>query len=122
MGEARILLRSEAAAAVTDVADVERKLSVWELLWNDGFVRKTAIIVFLAAVWEIYGVSLDNPLLFPTFHDTVITMFERVKDGTIPLRAWASLKVLFMGYSVGSPPSSRSSPSRPGSALISSKQ
>jgi NitT/TauT family transport system permease protein len=24
-------------------------------------------------------------------------MFDKVKDGTIPLRAWASLKVLFMG-------------------------
>ena len=44
---------------------------------------------------------LDNPLLFPTFHDTIITIFEKVKDGTIPLRAWASLKVLFMGYGAG---------------------
>jgi NitT/TauT family transport system permease protein len=74
---------------------------VLELVWNDGFVRKAAIIIFLAAVWEAYGVLLDNPLLFPTFHDTVITMFERTRDGTIPLRAWASLKVLFMGYGVG---------------------
>jgi NitT/TauT family transport system permease protein len=100
MGEARILLRSD-AVAVAAPADVERKLSVAELLWNDGFVRKTAIVVFLALVWELYGVTLDNPLLFPTFHDTVITMYDRVKDGTIPLRAWASLKVLFMGYGVG---------------------
>ena len=55
-----------------------------ELLWNDGFVRKAAIIVFLAAVWEAYGSFLDNPLLFPTFHDTVVTMFER--SGTAPFR------------------------------------
>ncbi len=72
-----------------------------ELLWNDGFVRKTVIILFLAAVWEAYGLILDNPLLFPTLHDTIVTLYDRVKDGTIPMRAWASLKVLFMGYSAG---------------------
>ncbi len=79
MGEARILLRSD-AVVTGDRAEVERKLSVFELLWNDGFVRKAAIIIFLAAVWEAYGTFLDNPLLFPTFHDTIITMFDKVRD------------------------------------------
>src|ERR1700716_398948 len=101
MGEARILLRSDAAVMSGDPGEVERKLSVRELLWNDGFVRKAVIIVFLAVVWEAYGTFLDKPLLFPTFHDTIVTMFEKVRDGTIALRAWASLKVLFMGYSAG---------------------
>src|SRR6478672_2047249 len=99
MGEARILLRDTATAAA--VVEVERKLTVFERLWNDGFVRKTVIILFLAVAWEAYGTYLDNPLLFPTFHDTIITMFDKVRDGTIPLRAWASLKVLFMGYGAG---------------------
>ncbi|MCK1650559.1 ABC transporter permease [Bradyrhizobium sp. 149] len=101
MGEARILLREAPAAAAGAPGEVERKLSVLELLWNDGFVRKTVIILFLATVWEAYGLTLDNPLLFPTLHDTAITLYDRVKDGTIPMRAWASLKVLFMGYSAG---------------------
>ena len=101
MGEARILLRDAADLTATVPAEVERKLTVLELLWNDGFVRKTVIILFLAAAWEAYGTVLDNPLLFPTFHDTILTMFEKVRDGTIPMRAWASLKVLFMGYAAG---------------------
>ena len=100
MGEAKILLR-DTNAAVAATVEVERKLTVPELLWNDGFVRKTVIIVLLAAAWEAYGSFLDNPLLLPTFHDTIITMFDKVRDGTIPLRAWASLKVLFMGYGAG---------------------
>jgi NitT/TauT family transport system permease protein len=70
MGEARILLREAPVAG--SAAEVERKLSVLELLWNDGFVRKTVIILFLAAVWEAYGLTLDNPLLFPTLHDTIL--------------------------------------------------
>ena len=101
MAEAIILLRDNKAIATPAKGEVERKLTVWELLWNDGFVRKSVIIVFLAAAWEIYGTILDNPLLFPTFHDTILTMFDKVRDGTIPLRAWASLKVLFMGYAAG---------------------
>src|SRR3979490_1839837 len=100
MGEVRIMLRSD-AVVTGDRGEVKRKLSLPELLWNDGFVRKAAIIIFLAAVWEAYGTFLDNPLLFPTFHDTIITLFDKVRDGTIPLRAWASLKVLFMGYGAG---------------------
>ena len=101
MAEATILRRDNKAIATTAVGEVERKLTVWELLWNDGFVRKGVIILFLAAVWEAYGVLLDNPLLFPTFHDTVVTMWDKTRDGTIPMRAWASLKVLFMGYAAG---------------------
>src|SRR6187401_3204914 len=101
MGEAKILLRDAAELTAVVPSEVERKLSVPELLWNDGFVRKSVIIIFLAAAWEIYGTVLNNPLLFPTFHDTILTMFDKVRDGTIPLRAWASLKVLFMGYAAG---------------------
>ena len=101
MGEAKILLRDAADLTAAVPAEVERKLSVPELLWNDGFVRKSVIIIFLALAWEIYGTVLNNPLLFPTFHDTILTMFDKVRDGTIPMRAWASLKVLFMGYASG---------------------
>ncbi len=101
MGEARILTRDDAVVSSAASGEVERKLGVTELLWNDGFVRKAVIIVGLAAIWEAYGVWLDNPLLFPTFHDTAMALVEKVRDGTIPLRAWASLKVLFMGYAAG---------------------
>src|SRR3954451_19630306 len=100
MAEAKIILRDTSAAS-TSPADVERKLGVLELLWNDGFVRKSLIIVVLAAIWQAYGSYLDNPLLFPTFSDTIAALWEKVRDGTIPMRAWTSLKVLFMGYAAG---------------------
>src|SRR6185436_11652010 len=98
MGEATILLRDTAAATAAP-AEVERKLTVPELLWNDGFVRKTVIIIFLAAAWEIYGTFLDNPLLFPTFHDTILSMFDKVRDGTIAL---LPLALIWFGLGNGS--------------------
>ncbi|MGY4304587.1 NitT/TauT family transport system permease protein [Bradyrhizobium sp. USDA 4369] len=101
MAEAKIILRDTSTPSAASAADVARKLSVLELLWNDGFVRKSLIIVVLAAIWQAYGSYLDNPLLFPTFSDTIAALWEKVRDGTIPMRAWTSLKVLFMGYAAG---------------------
>ncbi|KLK94150.1 ABC transporter permease [Microvirga vignae] len=101
MSNAQIVMRAETTPAQASTSEVERKLSTLELAWGNGFVRKTAIIIFLGIVWEIYGRYLDNPLLFPTLLDTLSTMVDRVADGTIPLRAWTSLKVLLMGYASG---------------------
>ena len=101
MADAKIILRDTSTPSAASAADVARKLSVFELLWNDGIVRKSLIIVVLAAIWQAYGSYLDNPLLFPTFSDTIAALWEKVRDGTIPMRAWTSLKVLFMGYAAG---------------------
>ena len=98
---AQILMRADAAEAASHMDVVERKLGFLELAWGSAFVRKTAIIFFLAIVWEIYGRFLDNPLLFPTLTDTLTTLWDRIVDGTIPLRAWTSIKVLLMGYAAG---------------------
>ncbi len=101
MSNAQIVMRAETTSAQTSTSEVERKLSTLELAWGNGFVRKTVIIILLGIIWEIYGRYLDNPLLFPTLLDTLSTMVDRVADGTIPLRAWTSLKVLLMGYASG---------------------
>ncbi len=98
IGPARITMRRESEAAGTEV---ERRLSAIELIWQSGTVRKTLIIIVLAILWEAYGRYLDNPLSFPTFTDTVRALWERTLDGTIPARAWTSVKVLVMGYAAG---------------------
>ena len=101
MSNAQIVMRADTGPAQAHTGEVERKLSTLELAWGNGFVRKTAIIILLGLIWEAYGRYLDNPLLFPTLLDTLATMRDRIADGTIPLRAWASIKVLLMGYASG---------------------
>jgi len=98
MSTARIILRESADATR---AEVIRKLSWLETAMESGFVRKTMIILILALIWEVYGRYLDNPLLFPTLSETLEALRDRIVDGTLPARAWASVKVLLMGYSVG---------------------
>ena len=83
------------------MAVVEKPLSTLEWVYNQGWLRKTFILVLLAVLWEIYGRFLNNDLLFPTFTDTVKAFWANILNGVIPLRAWTSIKVLLMGYAAG---------------------
>ena len=87
---------SEPGAAV-----VEKPLSLGERLYNQAGLRKLLILAVLALIWEGYGRYLDNDLLFPTFSATVVAFVHNVADGTLPARAWSSVKVLLMGYALG---------------------
>ena len=42
---------------------VAKPLSAWERIANVGAVRKVALLVALAVLWEAYGRWLNNPLL-----------------------------------------------------------
>lgn len=102
MGEPRILLHSPLAVSM-DPADaaVERELPIVERLWASAPLRKTLVILSLAACWEVYARFLDNPLLFPTLTDTLAAVVEKTEDGVLPARAWTSLRILVMGYGIG---------------------
>ncbi|MGB6105079.1 MAG: ABC transporter permease [Pusillimonas sp.] len=78
-----------------------RELPLIQRLWSNAFLRKTVIILLLAVAWEVYGRVLDNPLLFPTLTDTIHAFFARIADGVLVDRAWTSMKVLLIGYTVG---------------------
>ncbi len=102
MSNARIIMQSDfASSAQGSATEVERKLSKAEILWSNAFLRKAVIILLLAIVWQVYATILDNALLFPTLSDTLMTMFERFRDGTLFLRTWATIQVLLMGYAAG---------------------
>jgi len=91
--------RDLANAEVHGIA--QRRLSFVEQLYASGPVRKAAILVGLAFIWEIYGRSVGNPLLFPTFGDTVSALWSGLASGELFQRIWASLQVLLMGYGLG---------------------
>lgn len=94
----RIVMRPAEAAAS---GEVERQLSLLELAWDNGAVRKVVIILALGLAWEAYGRWTSNPLLFPTLSETLGALGENIRNGVIPARAWASIKVLLMGYGAG---------------------
>lgn len=80
---------------------VEQPLGAWEKTWNNGYVRKAALLILLALVWQLYATRLDNPLLIPTFLDTMRALRDAVATGGLLGKAWYSIRILLMGYAAG---------------------
>jgi NitT/TauT family transport system permease protein len=80
---------------------VEKPLSIWEKLYNNGAIRKTVLLLAIAAIWEIYARQLNNPLLVPTFTETFRTFMSSIASGVIPEKALNSVRLLLQGYVLG---------------------
>lgn len=87
--------------AEQDFGVVAKPLTVFERIYGNGLVRKLAILAVLAAIWQLYAMYLNNPLVLPTFASTVQAFFERIANGELPARAGASIQVLLQGYLIG---------------------
>ena len=85
----------------SDVGEVQRPLSKSERLWGSTPFRRFVMLVVLAVVWECYARFLSNPLLFPTFSETLATFWRDLVDGPLISRTFTSLQVLVLGYGAG---------------------
>jgi NitT/TauT family transport system permease protein len=84
-----------------NIGEIERPLSLWERLGNITPLRRFLLLAALAAIWQLYASWLDNPLIFPTFADTVAALVKGVVSGELLARTLVSIKVLVMGYAAG---------------------
>lgn len=92
--------RTDLADAHT--GDVERQLSVVERIWNVNGVRKLVILFGLVASWQVYTVAMDvEPLMFPTFLDSLHRLVDDLFNGDLIWKIWFSVKVLIYGYGMG---------------------
>jgi NitT/TauT family transport system permease protein len=64
-------------------------------------LRKSILLIVLAAAWEVYARSLGNELLFPTFSATVMALVSSVTSGELPRAAGYTLTLLMKGYLAG---------------------
>lgn len=80
---------------------VAKPLTLFELLYNQDWLRKLFVLVIIATLWETYARWLDNELLVPTLSATVRALAGAIASGTIPARALLSMKVLLMGFAAG---------------------
>jgi len=84
-----------------DFGVVEKPLSLWERLYDNGAFRKTFLLIAIAAIWEIYARHLNNPLLIPTFFETVGAFVAAIESGELPEKAANSIRLLLQGYALG---------------------
>lgn len=80
---------------------VEKPLTTWERIFNQGWIRKSLMLVALALAWQLYAAHLNNPLLFPGFSTTITALWQAITGGGLLGKAWYSIRVLLMGYAAG---------------------
>lgn len=93
--------RYETPQTIDHIRHVPDQQGLMQRAWNAGWLRKTLLLIVLAAIWEIYAQFLDNALLLPTFTSTCLALYEGMFSGTLPARIATSLDVLMTGYVSG---------------------
>lgn len=67
-------------------------------VWQITLVRRAVVLASLAALWQAAAVWQANPLLFPTFTDTMSALAEALRHEDLLPASIASLVVLLKGY------------------------
>ena len=80
---------------------IEKPLTTWERMFNQGWLRKLLLIIALATIWELYARWLNNDLLVPTFSASMEALWQSIMDGVLPQRVLTSIGVLIRGYATG---------------------
>jgi NitT/TauT family transport system permease protein len=83
------------------IGAAEVPLSPLQRLGNNAAFRRGVILAGLALLWQGYAMWLDNPLLFPTFSETVEVLVRDLVHGELLDRVLTSLRVLLIGYAFG---------------------
>jgi NitT/TauT family transport system permease protein len=96
-------VRPEAEYTLPPLTDAvaQRALPLAQRIWRRTWVRKSVILLLLAALWELLARWQGNDLLLPTFVQTARAFIEGLAGGELLLRARASLAVLLQGYALG---------------------
>src|SRR5258708_9053073 len=82
------------------LGDAARPLTAWERLVNNTMVRRVFILVVLAAAWEIYARWLDNRLMFPSFTDMNVALWDATIRGPLIETTLSSSHVLLLRYAL----------------------
>jgi NitT/TauT family transport system permease protein len=63
--------------------------------------RKAILLIVLAGIWEGYARWLANPLLLPTFSETLRALASSIASGQLPRAVTFTLGLLLKGYVAG---------------------
>ena len=84
-----------------EIGDVARPRSIWSRVASHEAFRRTAVLVMLAILWQALALWADNPLMLPSFTETMSAWWDITVSGELLQRVRASMEVLAIGYSTG---------------------
>jgi NitT/TauT family transport system permease protein len=87
--------------AGSGIGVVQKPLTLWQRLGQQGWLRKALILFTIALAWELYARRLNNPLLVPTFSATVEAFWAGIRSGDILVKVSNSVQLLLKGYAAG---------------------
>jgi NitT/TauT family transport system permease protein len=87
--------------AGSNIGVVQKPLTLFQRLANQGWLRKALILLVIAVAWELYARRLNNPLLVPTFSVTIEAFWAGIASGDIPQKVSNSVQLLLKGYAMG---------------------
>ncbi len=94
--------RAEREFALTDAPPAEAMpVPLWRRALDSSAWRQAALLVLLAALWEIAARAAGNDLLLPTFTAAAGALWEGLASGELLQRAFISLRLLLQGYALG---------------------
>ena len=82
------------------IGDIARPVPLWRRLADQTWARRLCVLIVLAAVWEIYARQAANPLMFPSFGDTLQAWWAGMASGKLISAVLGTLRVLLIGYVV----------------------
>jgi NitT/TauT family transport system permease protein len=91
----------EIAPAPLGKVAADLPLALSTRLWQQGWLRKTVILLALAVIWELAARWQNNDLLLPTFVQTARAFGSGIVSGELTSRVLVSLNLLVQGYVVG---------------------
>lgn len=77
---------------------VDQQLPLASRLWQQGWLRKSLILVTIAALWEGIARLQGNEMLLPSFIATAEAMIGDLASGELIQKTYISLTVLIQGY------------------------
>lgn len=87
-------------APPTEIGDITRDMSLVKRITGNTALRRALVLVVLAVVWEAYARYASNPLMFPSFTQTLSAWWAGMRSGELVWAVIGSLKVLLLGYGV----------------------
>ena len=85
----------------SDPPQVRTKISFWRWLFNITAVRRGLVVLAIVCVWQIYGMWLDDPLMFPPFSDVLAALVHGIGSGVLLDGTLTTMRTLLISYAIG---------------------